>query len=186
VVRDADREQDLVGSWTIRVLKRDGQAEEFDGLKLAAAIWRAMGGGKDAYPQAAYFSEAVRSYLSRCRQGCVSSAAIFEMCVKLLQYVGQPLAARRLQEHRSWRLARRREFRVRHEPGKLTLWEKSWLAEFAQRCWCLSARTSRILAGQVEEDLLRTPAREVPRQEIIDRLNEITAAYGLADAVPVM
>jgi hypothetical protein len=107
------------------------------------------------------------------------------MCVKLLQYVGQPLAARRLQEHRSWRLGRRREFRIRHERGKLTVWEKSWLAEFAQRCWRLSARTSRILAGQVEEDLLRTPAREVPRQEIIDRLNEITAAYGLADAVPV-
>jgi hypothetical protein len=102
----------------------------------------------------------------------------------LLQYVGQPLAARRLQEHRSWRLARRGELRIRHERGKLTLWEKGWLAEFAQRCWRLSNRTARILAGQVEADLLRGPAREVPRQEIIDRLNEITAAYGLADAVP--
>lgn len=169
----------------IRVLKRDGQAEEFDGLKLAAAIWRAMGGDRDSYSQALYLSDAVRSYLWRGRQGCVSSAAIFEMCVKLLQYVGQPLAARRLQEHRSWRLARRREFRIRHEPGKLTLWEKAWLAQFAQRCWRLSPCTARILAGQIEADLLQTPAREVPRQEIIDRLNEITAAYGLADAIPV-
>jgi hypothetical protein len=177
---------DLVGSWTIRVLKRSGQAEEFDGLKLAAAIWRAMGGRKGAYPQALYFSDAVRFYLSRGRQGCVSSAAIFEMCVKLLQYVGQPLAARRLQEHRSWRLARRRGLRIRHERGELTQWEKGWLAEFAQRCWRLSAPTARILAGQVEADLLREDSREIPRQEIIDRLNEITAAYGLADAVPVV
>ena len=169
----------------IRVLKRDGKAEEFDGLKLAATIWRAMGGGKEAYSQAVFFSDAVRFYLSRSRRGCVSSAALFEMCVKLLQHIGQPLAARRLQEHRSWRLARRREFRIRHERGKLTLWEKGWLADFAQRCWGLSPGTARTLAGQVEADLLRTPAREVPRQEIINRLNEITAAYGLADAVPV-
>jgi hypothetical protein len=176
---------DLVGSWTIRVLKRDGQAEEFDGLKLAAAIWRAMGGRKDTYSRAIYLSEAVRFYLSRGRQGCVSSAAIFEMCVMLLQHVGLPSAARRMQEHRSWRLARRREFRIRHERGELTLWEKAWLAQFAQRCWHLSTRTARILAGQVEADLLRGAAREVPRQEIIDRLNEVTAAYGLADAVPV-
>ncbi len=175
----------MVGSWTIRVLKRDGQAEEFDGLKLAAAIWRAMGGGQDFYPQALYFSDAIRFYVSRGRQGCVSSAAIFEMCVKLLQYVGQPLAARRMQEHRSWRMARRRELRIRHERGKLTLWEKGWLAEFARRSWRLSTRTARILAGQIEADLLQGSAREIPRQEIINRLNEITAAYGLADAVPV-
>ena len=176
---------DLVGSWTIRVLKRDGQAEEFDGLKLAAAIWRAMGARKVTYSRAVYFSDAVRFYLLRGRQGCVSSAAIFEMCVKLLQYVGEPVAARQMQEHRSWRLARRRELCIRHERGELTLWEKAWLAQFAQRCWHLSTRTARILAGQVEADLLRGTAHEVPRQDIIDRLNDITAAYGLADAVPV-
>ena len=169
----------------IRVLKRDGQAEEFDSLKLASAIWRAMGAGRDTYSQALYFADAVRFYLLRGRQVCVSSAALFEMCVKLLQYVGQPLAAQQMQEHRSCRLARRRELRIRHERGELTLWEKGWLSEFAQRSWRLSNRTARILAGQVETELLRGAAREVSRQEIIDRLNEITAAFGLVDAVPV-
>jgi len=173
------------GSRTIQVLKRNGKAEEFDELKLACAFWRAMGGRRESRPVAVHLSQAVRFYLSREQHSCISSAAIFEMCVKVLVHAELLEAASMLQAHWSWRQGRRRELRVRHDFGKVTLWDKSWLADFAQRSWRLSRRSARILAEQVETDLLKDGPQEVARDEVIARLNDAVSAYGLADAVPV-
>ena len=83
----------MAGSGTIRILKRGGGVEDFDGLKLAAALWRTLGGGREGYHQSLYLSDAVRFYLVRGGRYCVSSAAIFEMCVRLLCHIGRTAAA---------------------------------------------------------------------------------------------
>jgi hypothetical protein len=175
----------VTGSGTIRVLKRDGTVEEFDGQKLAAAIWRVIRHEGQPFERATYLSDAVLFYLSRSGRACTSSAAVFEMCVKVLQHVQLARSAGAMQEHRSWRHRKRTVLRIHHEGGKTTLWDKSWLARFAQRSWHLSPAASRIVAANVEHELLSCDQAEFDRQCVIEKLNDCVASYGLADAVPV-
>jgi hypothetical protein len=174
----------MSGSGTIRVLKRDGSVELFDVVKLSGVLWRAIRPSGHPYERARYLGDAVMFYLSRDGSRCVSSAAIFEMCVRLLQHVGFAEAATAFQGHRSWRQAKRKSLRVTHEGLKVTLWDKSWLAGFAQRCWHLSPGTARTIAGEIEAGLLAGGEDQVSRFAVIEMLNERVAAYGLADAVP--
>ena len=168
----------------IWVLKKDGTAEAFDRRKLAAAIWRAMSRTRASYDHAARLAEAIETYIRRSRTRCVSSAAVFEMTLKALKYVGIPDAAESAEEYAQWRGLLRKQLRIRHEGDRLTMWEKSWLFEFAQRGWQVSRRTARIFAGQVEEDLLRSGQTVVHRADVIEALNRMMAEYGLADALP--
>ena len=174
----------MSGSGTVQVLKRDGTAEGFDGRKLAASIWRSMDRDSTSYEHARRLAEAVETYIIRKGKACVSSSAVFEMTVKALRHVGLPHAAQSAETYRIWRSLLRKELRIQHEEGQLTLWDKNWLLEFASRSWHISPRTARILAGKVELDLLRDNEGIVPRQKVIDLLNRVVAEYGLADAVP--
>ena len=173
------------GSGTIRVLKRDGSVEPFDLARLAGAMWRAMPGTPGRYRDARPLAEAVCLYLKRCRLRCVSSAALLEMCLQVLRRVGLGEAAVAMETHRAARRTLRRTLRIRHEAGSATLWDRTWLAELAERCWGLPPSAARLLAGQFERELLAERPRELPREEVLARLNRCAGAWGLADAVPV-
>lgn len=169
----------------IKVRKRDGSVEAFDLLKLGAVLGQGLqrtGGtprlGRD-------LARAVHLYLQRNRREVVTSKAIFEMAVKALRRVCMGEAAEVLELHRTLRAVRRPLLRIRHAEGRLTGWEKSWVAAMAQRIWCVSRRTARILAADVELYLLPSEDRVVDRQEVVDLLNRRVAEFGLADAVPV-
>lgn len=172
------------GSGTIRVVKRDGRAEPFEPAKLAGSIGRAMRETVHRPSDARELALAIGLYLARSGWGCVSSAALFEMTVKVLRRAGLAEAADVLEADRRRRRAARDRLRVRHGGGKVTLWDKSWLGELAERGWLLSRSTARILAGEVERELLAGGAREVSRRDVLARLNAMVAAYGLAGSVP--
>ena len=171
------------GSGTIQVVKRDGSSEPFNSCKLTSAILR-VAGKRLKTGQIHYLSDAVLFYISRSGSSCASTSAIFEMCVKMLQYICENQAAQALQDHRAWRTSRRRNMRIRHEANMITMWDKSWLAEIASRSWHISPRTARIIAAEVEIILLNDDANMIDRETVIDILNEQVAAFGLADAVP--
>jgi len=174
----------MSGSRKIQVLKRDGTIEAFDCRKLAASICRTMSRKTVNYEHAARLSEAVETYICRKGDHCLSSSAIFEMTLKALKYVGLTTAADRAEHYRAWRSMLRGQLRIEHEQGRLTLWDKGWLLEFARRSWHISPETARIFAGKIELELLRSGESIVARQQVVHMLNRSVAEYGLADAVP--
>ena len=175
----------MSGSRTVRVVKRDGSVETFDPGKLAGVMWRAMRDAEGSYGDAIQLSLAIEVYLTRSGQQCVSSAAVLEMGVKVLRRVGLEKAADAIELHHSRRSARRRQVRICHTDGRVTYWDKTWLAQQARGSWDLSRLAARILAGYIEREVLDGGAETVDRGEVLERLNATVAAYGLADAVPV-
>ncbi len=173
------------GSRTVRVLKRDGSVEDFDRPKLAGAMWRAMRVAGGDYRDAEELARAVGVYLHQSGCQCVSSAAVLEMTIKVLRRVGLKPAAETMELYHSRRAIRRRRIRVEHPGGRVTGWDKSWLAKFACRSWGLLPATGRIVAALVEADLLRLERHGFTREDLIARMNECVASLGLADAVPV-
>ena len=169
----------------IKIRKRDGSVEVFDEQRLRGVIARGIVAAGEDFTFAGELASAVHFYLKSSRQYLVASSVLFEMVLKAMQRVNMHTAARRLELHHSAREMRRRLIRVSHGDHLTTLWDKSWLAEFACRSWNVSRRTGRILAGEVEKTILRDSGTVVQRSEIIGMLNELVGQYALADAVPV-
>lgn len=174
------------GATVIQIRKRDGTVEDFSPLKLAGSTYRAIQpfGGRQC--DAASLSGAVCAFLRRGGGArSISSAAVFEMVLKVMRRVGFFDAAEAMEVHHAWRQARRAKMRVIHDGGRVTAWEKAWLSSLAERGWHLSRTVARIIAGQIEHDLLTARTSVVTRAAALDMLNEHVAALGLADAVPV-
>ena len=167
------------------VRKRDRRCEPFDATKLAAAMMRGFVRGPEARRQAVELARAVEVFLRRQRKRVVSSSALFEMALKALRRVHQGAAAEVLELYRSLRASRRRLLRVRHDDGRVTHWDKSWLVKQAESIWGISTSAARIIAGTVEMDLLPQEPAVVARGTALEALNEQVVAFGLADAVPV-
>jgi len=174
------------GSRTIRVLKRDGSVELFDAAKLACSMWRAMRRRGRRYDDAVQLSLAMEIYLNRSELRCISSAAILEMALKVLKRVRMNRAAAAMERRHNQRAAGRRKLIIRHDDGKVTYWDKTWLVHQARGSWHLSSSAARIIAGRIEDELLAERARTIDRAILLERLNATVAAYGLADAVPVV
>jgi len=173
------------GSWKIRVWKRDGGEEDFDVEKLAGCMWRAAEHCGGEFHICCDLAVAVDMYLRFSGRRTVTSSAIFEMALKVLATAGYHEAAAILTDDRRARSARRGDISVRYEGGMATRWDKTWLATFAELGWNISPKAARIVAGQVERELLETGDNVFDRDEIIDMLNVYMVALGLADAVPV-
>jgi hypothetical protein len=173
------------GSRTIRVCKRDGSDELFCAPKLAAGMARAMRETSGRYFDACQLALAVELYLDRNNRRRVSSTALFEMVVKVLHRAGLVRAADAMETCRAARAEARRHLCICHDGGQSTQWDKGWLSQLAQRSWFLSPVTARILAGEVERELLSRGPGVVARRDVLDMLNQRVAEYGLADAVPV-
>ncbi|MFB3892184.1 MAG: hypothetical protein ACE15C_09195 [Phycisphaerae bacterium] len=176
-----------MGSRMIRVLKRDGSTEDFAPLKLAAGMHQAMmRGGQGQYRDAADLAAAIQIYLQRCKCDFASSAALFEMAVRVLRRVQLGLAADAMENHRAARDRCRRQVRVAHGRNKLTWWDKSWLARLGGRTWEIMPSTARIIAGLVERDILDGDGQKVlSRLDLLEMFNARVVEFGLADAVPI-
>ena len=172
-------------SWKIRVRKRDGTREDFDIEKLAGSLRRGMPCVGESAAGARELAHAIGIHLQRKRLRFISSSALFEMALKTLRRVKMNQVAEILESHRMFRGVRRRVLRVRHEDGKITMWDKSSLARLAERIWGLSPRTARIFAGEVESHILLQERAEFSRREVLNLLNQKVSQFGLADAVPV-
>lgn len=169
----------------IRILKRDGSGELFDQGKLQGSMWRAMRGTDGRPEDAAELASAVAIYLRRKGTQVISSAALFEMVLKVFRRVRLDAAAKVMEAHRAWRERERTNLRVVHECGKETLWDKSWLVQLACRSWNIQRPTGRFLVGQLESRLLSKRCRSVSREHLVNTINQMVTWYGLADAVPV-
>ena len=174
------------GSRKIRVIKSDQLDEAFDVGKLSASLFRAMqSAGAGSRIDAAQFAIAIRIYLRRTRWLTVTSDAISDLAVKVLGRCGHGRAAEAMLAWRKRRGIARTRLSVLHEGGERTQWDKNWLSCWARNSWLLSRKISRIVAGQVERELLEGKATVVSRVDVLDMLNRFVAQYGLADAVPV-
>jgi len=173
------------GSRKVRIVKRDGSSEPYDGAKLAGTVYRAMWRGPGGRQCACHLAVAIGIHLRRSHLRRISSAAIFEMVVLALRRVGFTEPADRMEAHHRRRARLRGGLRVHHDSGQVSLWDKSWLGELGRRSWFLSRPTARILAGQVECELLEADVSDLSRQDVLERLNRLVSEYGLADAVPV-
>lgn len=169
----------------IRVSKRDGSEEAFDCRKLTRAMWRAMGRTSGRFREARQLALAIRIHLERCGKLSVPSVAVHGMAVGVLRQAGLADAAWALETHSRLRELRRSRLRICHDGEKVTLWDKSWLSQVAQRSWFLSVRMGRLLAGEIESELLAAAPAIVSRRRVMALLNERVAGYGLADAVPL-
>jgi len=170
---------------TVEVVKRDGSREAFDPAKLTGMLRKGMNRLGIPGRNADELGEAVGIYLQRAECYVVSSLAVFEMGIKTLRHVGMDDAAEVIELTHALRAARRRMLRVRQDDGRLIAWDKSWLAKLAERMWCLSPNCARILAADVEEELLAVETTEISRLEVLEMLNQCVFEFGLADAVPV-
>ncbi len=173
------------GSGKIQVRKSDSTEEAFDVRKLAASMFVAMRQTRGRYYDAEQLAVAIGIYLDRNDWSTVTSDALAELAVKVLNRCRLAEAGDLMARHRRSRDKSRRRLQVRHEGGQVTMWDKAWLSSWAQKSWLVSRDTARILAGQVERELLDSGVAEVLRPEVLDMLNRRVAEYGLADAVPM-
>ena len=173
------------GSGTIRVAKRDGTFEPFDRDKLAAVMYKAMQDGERAFSESREVALAIDIYLQRRGWATVSSAAILEMVLRTFRRIGMDLPAAIMETHHTWHLRRCRQMKVRYPDGRTTVWDKGWLVKLIRRSWRLGGPAGRILAGAIETRLLEAEVEVIDRDKLIELVNAIVAAYGLADAVPL-
>ncbi|MDP7287003.1 MAG: ATP cone domain-containing protein [Phycisphaerae bacterium] len=174
------------GSRTIRVVKRDGTSESFDRAKLASAMYKGMRGGGQSLSEARELALAIDIYLHQRAWKTVSSAAVFEMVIKTFRQVGMDLPAAIMETHHTWRIRKRRNMKIRYPDGLTALWDKGWLVKLICRSWHLGKPVGRVLAGDIEASLLYADTVGlIERDSLIEKVNTLVAAYGLADAVPV-
>ena len=173
------------GSGKIQVCKSDSTEEAFDVRKLAASMFSAMQETRGRYYDASQLAIAIGIYLERTSWLTVTSDALAELAIKVLNRCRLSEAGSAMADYREKRAIGRSKLQVRHEGGAVTLWDKAWLSSWTRRSWLVSRNASRILAGQVERVLLESGTSEVSRLDVLDILNRRVAEYGLADAVPV-
>jgi len=169
----------------IVVVKRDGEYELFNTGKLAATVWRGVERTDGHYNDAIELARAVRIYLRRRAVVETSSRVIQDLMLRAMRKVNMNEAAVLVELHSILRDERRKDFTVLHEKGGSAEWDKSWVASLISRMWHISRIASRIIAGEIEMELLEQAGRVVKRGEVIKMLNAKVTQYGLADAVPV-
>jgi len=166
-------------SSTIWVLKRNETIEAFDRQKFRGCLFRALRGGRRDAHWAGALAHAVECFLRRRRVRCLSSAAVLEMAVVALASVGRTASARNLEARHAARLKMRQRLTVRHGSGVRTAWSKDWLVRRAAAEWGLGRTGARVLAGQIEQNLIARDGREVSRARVVQMLAQYVSAYGL-------
>ena len=162
------------------MLKRDGGAEAFDRAKLRGCLLRVLPAGRADVYFADALAEGIACYLRRGGVRCVSSAAILEMVLTVLRAVGMGAPTAALERRHAARLALRATLVIRHDRGRRTAWSKDWLVRQACSRWGLGRTAARIVAGQIEQSLLRRPPRDLSRSAVMKMLTARVADYGLA------
>lgn len=173
-----------MGSRRISVVKRDSSIEPFDRNKLRSCLLRALMPSPKAIEYAEVVSSAVRRFLVRRSQRCISSAALLEMALTALRAAGLAEAAASMEQAHARRNSLRSQLRLHHDQGPPSAWSKSWLAQHARRDCRVSRNVARFLAGQVEQHLLAAGQPDVSRESAMQALGQIAAEYGLVCQLP--
>jgi len=149
-------------------------------------MYKVMRGGTETFSEAGEVALAIDIYLHQRGWSTVSSAAVFEMVLKTFRRIGMDLPAAIMETHHTWRVRRRRGMKVRYPDGRTALWDKGWLVKLICSSWRLSGPAGRMLAGDIETQILEADTVGlIGRNDLIEQVNALVAAYGLADAVPV-
>ena len=168
----------------IVVVKKDGFKEPFDQGKLASSIWKGISRTGRNYRDAMALSRAIFVYLQRKAVAEVSSHEVGVLMLRALKKVGMGDGGVVIELHSILRNEHRSEFVVIHTNGSSTTWDKSWVALLVSQMWHISRNVARIIAGEIEMELLEQNGRMIHRDEVVARLNDKVSQYGLADAVP--
>jgi len=166
----------------INVVKRDGSMEPFDVHKLAASLRRA--GCEDGYREAIALASGMCIHLVRKGVSRIDHSEILGMVRKILgdrAFDGMTV----IELHCRLRDEMRKEVFVRYDDGNFVRWDKSWMVGLIHRMWDVSIPVSRILAGEIEMELLESTKKVFDRNELVRIINVLVSAFGLADAVSV-
>jgi hypothetical protein len=145
----------------IRVIKSDRTVESYLHTQVLGTFHHALsaGGSPDLFA-AEQMAQAVTFFLySRPQNRTVSADEIHLMIQAVLQDTGFGSAAQALNEHRGHRKLRRKRIEVIEESAgglvQTVGWSKSVIVEHLIRQYRLSRPLARVIAGSVEEKILR-------------------------------
>lgn len=160
----------------IQVQKADHTTEPFQHTKVLATFHLALSlsGQGDLYT-AEQLAEAVTFYVYRRAERQVASEEICLMVLAILRDTGCGRAAEVLNRHRLERQLQRKRIEVLYGQNGSTVtaaWDKSRLVEELMRAFRLARPMARVIAGSVEEKVLRMGITRVSR----GLLNELIAA----------
>ncbi len=158
--------------------------EGFDRFKLRSAIGRALEHVPEGYYRADALASAIQAYLSRHGRPCISSAAIFEMSLSCLRGLRLSSGARRMEQVRKAKVALRGRLVLQHGFGPASSWSKEWLVQHAVKELDVGMPVARILAGEVEQRLIRRRRSEIGRGEVLRMLHRQAQGFGLMPQVP--
>lgn len=170
----------LAQARTICVLKRNGTSEPFDRFKLRGCLLGLLKSlGADPW-HGEILSAAVGQYLHRRRVRCITSAALLEMVLTTLRISGLAEVASELERRHAARLSMRSRLVLDHGMGVRTVWSKDWLVRRLCSRWRLGLAAARILAGEIELELLGQSLDVIRRQDVEAMLTDRVVACGLA------
>ncbi len=175
----------MKGSRKIFILKRDGSIEPFDKHKLRACLLRALPPHEGCLDRATALSSAIRCYIIRRRERCVTSAAVMEMVLAALRAVSLPITAERMEDWHAQRLEMRNRLVLHHSDTASSNWSKDWLVQQAKAQWGIGTVSARIIAGHIERILMAGGCLAITRAEVIAMLEQQVSAFGLVLACPL-
>ncbi|MHC4716943.1 MAG: ATP cone domain-containing protein [Planctomycetota bacterium] len=164
----------------ICVLKRDGTSEPFDRYKLRGCLLGLLKSLGEELWHAEVLSSAVGQYLRRRGIRCITSAALLEMVLTALRISGLGDVGGELERRHRARLGMRNRLVLDHGSGVRTAWSKDWLVGRLRARWGLGRAAARVLAGEVELDLMARGSTRIGREEVARMLTERVASCGLA------
>ena len=147
----------------ITVLKRDGSLEPFTPEKLRAALMRVLPEGVDSFGRASVLTSTIECYLLSHGPRFVSSGALLEIALAALRAIHLERSARQWEQHHSRRWQLRRQLVIHHNSSGDSDWSKNWLVSHLCAHWSLGRPTARVLAGQVEQQLMPMVRRQLAR-----------------------
>lgn len=168
----------------IMVVKRDGSVEPFDLYKLAASVWRVSRSSGRTCKEAIDLSRGIELYLVRRLHLRVDTSLLSRLLRKVMVHAGFA-GTTALQLHTHIRRQRRTELFIAHRGGRRIAWDKTWLARMVENTWDVSRPVARIIAGEVEMELLESSRKMFSRRELVAMVNDRVSAFGLADAVSI-
>jgi hypothetical protein len=153
--------------------------EGFDRCKLRSALARALHDAPEGFYRADALASAIHYYLTRHSRPCISSAAIFEMALSCLRGLKLAFGARRMEQARQAKATLRGRLVLHHGFGPATSWSKEWLVHHAVQELDVGMPVARILAGEIEQKLIRRRRRQIGRGAVLRMLHREAEAVGL-------
>lgn len=147
----------------IRIIKADGSTEPYLHTKVLGSLHRAMAAVEvDCLETAQMLSDAVTYFLYRRFKGeSLTTDQIHQMILTVLEGSGFAVAAEALTSHRLNRRLQRRRISV--TDSEYVLWDKGLIVRELVERYQTNRPLARVIAGTVEEKILRMGALHIRR-----------------------